>query len=47
MQRFVSDTGFMYVVPMKSITEIVQAVKQFAKAIGVPTTGKKLTLQAR
>ena len=37
MQLFVSDTGFMYVVPMKSKTEIVQAVKQFAKEIGVPT----------
>jgi hypothetical protein len=37
MQLFVLDTGFMYVVPMKSKTEIVQAVKQFAKEIGVPT----------
>ena len=37
MQLFVSDTGFMYVVPMKSKTEIVQAVKQFAKEIEVPT----------
>ena len=37
MQLFVSDTGFMYVYPMKSKKEIVNAVKAFAKAIGVPT----------
>ena len=38
MQLFVSDTGFMYVYTMKSKTEIVNAVKAFAKAIRVPTT---------
>ena len=37
MQLFVSDTGFMYVYPMKVKTEIVNVVKAFAKAIGVPT----------
>ena len=37
MQLFVSDTGYMYAVPMKSKTEIVKAVDQFAKEIGVPT----------
>ena len=37
MQLFVSYTGFMYVYPMKSKTEIINAVKAFAKAIGVPT----------
>ena len=37
MQLFVSDTEFMYVVPMKSKTELVQEVKQFAKENGVPT----------
>ena len=37
MQLFVSNTGFMYVYPMKSKTEIINAVKAFAKAIGVPT----------
>ena len=36
MQLFVSDTGFMYVYPMKSKKEIINAVKTFAKAIGVP-----------
>ena len=36
MQLFVSITGFMYVYPMKVRTEIVNAVKAFAKAIGVP-----------
>ena len=35
MQLFVSDTGFMYVYPMKSKSEIPMAVKVFAKEIGV------------
>ena len=37
MQLFVSDTGFMYTYPMKEKTEIVNAVKSFAKEIGVLT----------
>ena len=37
MQLFVSDTGFMYVYPMKVKTEIVNVVKAFAKMIGVTT----------
>ena len=37
MQLFVSDTGYMFVYPMKAKTEIVNAVKAFAKQIGVPT----------
>ena len=40
MQLFVSDTGFMYVYPMKVKIEIVNAVKAFAEAIGVPTALK-------
>ena len=36
-QLFVSDTGFMYVYPMESKTETINAVKAFAKATGVPT----------
>ena len=35
-QLFVADKGFLYVVPMKSQTEVFQAVKQFAKYIGAP-----------
>ena len=35
-QLFVSDRGFVYVVPMKSKGEVLQAVKQFAKEVGVP-----------
>ena len=35
IQLFVSNIGFMYVVPMKSKTQIVDAVKRFAKEIGV------------
>ena len=35
-QLFVADKGFLYVVPMKSKTEVFQAVKQFAKYIGAP-----------
>ena len=37
MQLFVSDTGFMYTYPMRENSEIVKAVKTFAKEIGVPT----------
>ena len=37
IQLFVSDTGFMFVYPMEMKTEIVNAVKAFAKKIGVPT----------
>ena len=36
MQLFVSDTGYMFVYPMKLKTEIPNAVKPFAKQIGVP-----------
>jgi hypothetical protein len=35
-QLFVTDKGFVYVVPMKSKGEVLQAVKQFAKEIGAP-----------
>ena len=35
-QLFVTDKGFVYVVPMRSRSEVLQAVKQFAKEIGAP-----------
>ena len=35
-QLFVTDKGFVYIVPMKSKAEVLQAVKQFAKEIGAP-----------
>jgi hypothetical protein len=35
-QLFVTDKGFVYVVPMKSKSEVLQAVKQFPKEIGAP-----------
>lgn len=35
-QLFVTDKGFVYVVPMKSKSEVIHAVKQFAKEIGAP-----------
>jgi hypothetical protein len=35
-QLFVTDKGYVYVVPMKSKAEVLQAVKQFAKEIGAP-----------
>ncbi|MEM7463144.1 MAG: hypothetical protein AAF362_10750 [Pseudomonadota bacterium] len=35
-QLFVTDKGFVYVVPMKRKSEALQAVKQFAKEIGAP-----------
>jgi hypothetical protein len=36
MQIFVSDKGFVYVVPMTSKSEFLEALKMFAKEIGVP-----------
>ena len=35
-QLFVTDKGFVYVVPMKSKVNVLDAVKQFAKEIGAP-----------
>ena len=35
MQIFVSDKGFVFVVPMKSKGEFVNALKLFAKEVGV------------
>ena len=35
-QLFVMEQGFLYVVPMKRKSEVMQAVKQFAKEIGAP-----------
>lgn len=37
MQLFVTDKGFVYVVLMKSQSEIPQALKIFAKEIGAPS----------
>ena len=36
MQLFVSDKGFVYIVPMKSREDLHLALKMFAKDIGVP-----------
>lgn len=36
MQLFVSDKGFVYVVPMKSKADFLDALKMFAKELGVP-----------
>ena len=36
MQLFVSDKGFVYIVPMKDKKEVPKALKDFAKEIGVP-----------
>ena len=35
-QLFVTDKGFVYVVPMRSRADVLLAVKQFAKEIGAP-----------
>jgi hypothetical protein len=35
-QLFVTDKGFLYVVPMRRKGEVLQAIKQFAKEIGAP-----------
>ena len=33
-QLFVMDKGFIYVVPMKQKSEVLLAIKQFAKEVG-------------
>ena len=35
-QLFVTDKGFIYVVPMKKKSEVLLAIKQFAKEFGAP-----------
>ena len=35
-QLFVTDKGFIYVVPMRKKSEVLLAIKQFAKEIGAP-----------
>ena len=35
-QLFVTDKGFIYVVPMKKKSEVLLTIKQFAKEIGAP-----------
>ena len=37
-QLFVTDKGFIYIVPMRRKSEILQVMKQFAKEIGAPTS---------
>ena len=37
-QLFVTDKGFLYVVAMRQKLEVLQAIKQFAKEIGAPTS---------
>ena len=37
-QLFVTDKGFIYVIPMRRKSEVLQAIKQFAKEIGAPTS---------
>jgi hypothetical protein len=36
MQLFVTDKGYVYVIPMRSKSEVPQALKAFAKAVGAP-----------
>ena len=37
-QLFVTDKGYVHVIPMRARTEVLQAVKEFAKEIGAPDT---------
>ena len=37
-QLFVTDKGFIYIVPMRRKSKVLQAIKQFAKEIGAPTS---------
>ena len=36
MQVFISDVGYVYVAPMKSVSEFLKALKMFAKEVGLP-----------
>ena len=36
-QLFVTDKGFLYIIPMRRKSEVLQVIKQFAKEIGAPT----------
>ena len=38
-QRFVTEKGFIYVVPMKKKSEVLLAIIEFAKGIGAPDWG--------
>ena len=52
-QLFVTDKGCIYVVPMKKKSEVLLAIKQFAKEIGAPDSlwltslGNKCLLKSR
>ena len=51
LQLFVTGKGFIYVVPMRKESDVLQAAKQFAKAMGAPDaiicdTSKAQTSQA-
>ena len=37
-QLFVTDKGFLYVVPIRRKSEVLQAIKQLAKEIGAPSS---------
>ena len=37
-QLFIMDKGFIYIVPIRRKSEVLQAIEQFAKEIGVPTS---------
>ena len=52
-QLFVTDKGFLYVVPMRRKSVVLQSLKQFAKEIGAPTSiiadmsGKQISYNVR
>ena len=52
-QLFVTVKGFVYVIPMRRKSEVLQANKQFAKEIGAPTSiitdmaGEQMSLEVR
>jgi hypothetical protein len=52
-QLFVTDKGFVFVVPMRRKGEVLQAMKQFAKEIGAPKafivdmSGEQMSMEVR
>ena len=42
-QLFITDKGFIYVVPMKHKSEVLLAIKQFAKEVGASDAKKQVS----
>ena len=46
-QLFVTDKGFVYVIPMRRKSKVLQAIKQLAKEIGVDMACEQMSQEVR